>query len=71
MDSDENAQLKEWVVEVTESKVMNGVRIPVEVEATWKLEDEDWTWLKLKITEIQYNIEIMPLANNGYKHTVF
>jgi hypothetical protein len=23
--------------------------------ATWKLEKEDWTWLKLEIKDIKYN----------------
>lgn len=62
-DIDENAQLKEWLVEVTKSNVINGIKIPVEIQATWKLEDEDWTWLKLKITELQYNIEEIPVPN--------
>lgn len=62
--ADENTQLEEWVVEASKSKVMSGIRIPVELKATWKLKDADWTWLKLKITEIQYNIENLPVANN-------
>jgi hypothetical protein len=36
---------------------MNGVKIPVKLTATWKLDEGDWTWLKLEITEIKYNIK--------------
>ncbi|WP_297090464.1 DUF6544 family protein [uncultured Draconibacterium sp.] len=66
-DTDENAQLKEWIAEVIESKVINGIKIPVEMKVTWKLKDTEWTWLKLKISEIQYNVEEMPVANILYK----
>jgi len=55
-DIKKESEPKEWIVEVLKSKVVNGVKIPVEPEATWKLDDGDWTWLKLKINEIHYNI---------------
>ena len=29
-----------------------------------ELENGKWTWLKLKITDIQYNVKEMPVANN-------
>jgi hypothetical protein len=47
---------KEWIVEVVESKVLNTIKIPVKLKATWKLDEEYFTWLQLKITEIYYNI---------------
>jgi len=67
MEAEKESELKEWVVESIETEVVNGVKIPVEMKATWKLDDRDWTWLQLKLTEIEYNIEKMPVANNGYK----
>jgi hypothetical protein len=63
--ADDNAQLEEWIVEASKSEVMSGIRIPVDLKATWKLKDADWTWLKLKITDIQYNMEKIPVANNN------
>jgi len=61
-DVEKESELKEWIVEAVKSKVINGVKIPIELKATWKLDEGDWTWLKLKITEIQYNIE-KPIVN--------
>ncbi len=55
MGTDEEAKLKEWIITVSESKVMHGIKIPVKMEATWKLDGGDWTWLKIEITDIEYN----------------
>ncbi len=55
MGTDENATLKEWIITATETRVINGVNIPVKLEATWKLDTDAWTWLKLEITDIEYN----------------
>lgn len=57
----------EWTVIATKTEERNGIKIPVECEANWKLERGKWTWLKLKITDIQYNVKEMPVANNVYK----
>jgi len=57
----------EWTVTSTKTEEMNGMKIPVECEASWELESGKWTWLKLKITDIQYNVKEMPVANNEYK----
>ena len=56
MGGEEDAPLKEWVIEVNESKRMHGINIPVKISATWKLDEGDWTWLQLELTEINYNI---------------
>ena len=57
----------EWTVTATKTAEKNGIKIPVECEASWELESGKWTWLKLKITDIQYNVKEMPVANNVYK----
>lgn len=49
--------LTEWVVNATKTELRNGIRIPVECNAAWKLEDGYWTWLKIKITHIEYNLK--------------
>jgi hypothetical protein len=55
MGTDDDALLKEWIITVNENKIINGIKIPVKMEATWKLEGGDWTWLKIEITDIEYN----------------
>ena len=55
----------EWTVIATKTEERNGIKIPVECEASWKLKNGKWTWLKLKITDIQYNVEEIPAT----KHT--
>lgn len=47
-----------WENKITKTGVINGIRVPVSVETTWKLDDGDWKWLKLEITKIIYD---MPL----------
>ncbi|SKB41994.1 hypothetical protein SAMN05660903_00593 [Salegentibacter salinarum] len=58
-----------WTVTATKTEEMNGIKIPVECEASWELESGPWTWLKLKIKEIQYNVKEMPVATNGNKQS--
>ncbi|QRM89740.1 hypothetical protein FG167_11055 [Lacinutrix sp. WUR7] len=50
----------EWTVIATQTEERNGIKIPIECEASWKLESGKWTWLKLKIKDIQYNVKEMP-----------
>jgi hypothetical protein len=50
-----DAERYEWVLLVEERKTFEGINIPSKMTATWKLESEDWTWLKLEIEDIRYN----------------
>ncbi len=50
-----DAKPYEWVVNVIEHAIMDGVKIPVKMSATWKLDEGDWTWLELEVIDIQYN----------------
>ena len=54
-DSDEKAQLKEWIITLSDYKVYNGIKIPVKGEATWKLDEGDFTWYKFEVYDIEYN----------------
>lgn len=54
-----------WTVTATKTEEVNGIKIPVECEASWEIENGLWTWLKLKIEHIEYDVEKMPMANNG------
>jgi hypothetical protein len=56
MGSGNDATLHEWIITAHKSDTFTGIRIPVDLEATWKLESGDWTWLRLKIIDIEYNI---------------
>ncbi len=53
-----DARRYEWVITVKEHSVMNGIKIPTKIEATWILENGNWTWLDIKITDINYNSSI-------------
>lgn len=48
---------KKWTVTATKTEVRNGLKIPIEARVNWRLEKNDWTWLKLKITNIEYNVK--------------
>jgi hypothetical protein len=65
-DSNDDEPIK-WTVTATKNEEKNGIKIPVECEASWESENGKWTWLKLKVTDIQYNVNEMTVANNVYK----
>jgi hypothetical protein len=52
-----DATRKEWVLTVDDYAVFEGIKVPSKMKATWKLEEGDWTWLKLEIEDIKYNID--------------
>jgi hypothetical protein len=54
-DNVEDAKRYEWIMSVEDYKLFEGLRIPAKGVATWRLEEGDWTWLKLEITDIKYN----------------
>lgn len=45
----------EWIVRSSRSGTFEGIEVPVACEASWKLEDGEWTWLKLEIVQIKYH----------------
>ena len=47
--------LEKWQITNLQFKELNGIRIPVESEVTWKLKEGDFTWCKLYVTDIDYN----------------
>ncbi|MDY0076940.1 MAG: hypothetical protein RBR87_06650 [Bacteroidales bacterium] len=48
----------EWIIDVSEYAVVDDVKIPVKMTATWRLDEADWTWLDLEITDIKYNTQV-------------
>lgn len=57
MGSENNTKRHLWTLTVNETNAynsFNGIRVPVNMEAKWSLESGDWTWLKLKVENIEY-----------------
>jgi len=53
----------EWTVTAIKTDERKGLKIPVELKADWKSADSTWTWLKLKISDIHYNVQKMPMSD--------
>lgn len=45
----------EWEMNIADYKIFEGIKVPSKMKSTWKLDEEDWTWLKLEVTDIKYN----------------
>ena len=58
MGNEKEAKKHEWILLVDEYKTFEGIKVPSKMTATWKLENEDWTWFKLEIVDIKYNENI-------------
>jgi hypothetical protein len=59
-DANDKAPIK-WIVSTLKTEERNGIKLPVELKAEWELENGKWTWLLLKIKEIEYNLSEMPV----------
>ncbi len=46
-----------WLMNISGYDSFGGIRVPVQMTSTWKLDTGDWTWLKLAVTSVSYNIE--------------
>ena len=55
MGNEPESERREWVLTVDDYREFDGIRVPSKMKATWRLEEGDWTWLDLEITDIQYN----------------
>lgn len=44
-----------WEVTAKKYGIQNGIRLPVQLEATWKLKGGDFTWYKIEVTNVEYN----------------
>lgn len=49
---------RKWINSVRNFREFDGIKVPTEVESTWVLEEGPWTWLRMTIEDIQYNVEI-------------
>jgi hypothetical protein len=50
-----DAKRHEWQMLINDYKTFDGIKVPSKMKARWKLEDGDWTWLKLEVIDIIYN----------------
>jgi hypothetical protein len=53
--NDTHAKRQNWEMNILDYKTFEGIKVPAKMTSTWKLDEEDWTWLKLEVTEIKYN----------------
>ena len=56
-DRKNGATLEDWLIQVEPGgyREFEGIRIPAISTVTWKLKEGDYTWLKLELTEVNYN----------------
>ncbi|MBL7872461.1 MAG: hypothetical protein JNM78_12665 [Cyclobacteriaceae bacterium] len=50
-----NAKKYNWEMNILDYKTFKGIKVPAKMTSTWKLDDKDWTWLKMEVTDIKYN----------------
>ncbi|MFD1614093.1 DUF6920 family protein [Gelatiniphilus marinus] len=51
-----DAKQEKWVVKIIDYKNFDGYRIPYKCKVVWQLQDGDFNWLNLEITDLEYNI---------------
>jgi len=54
-----DAKRFEWVMNIEGYSTFEGIKVPTKMTATWKLDEGDWTWLKLEVIDIMYNENVM------------
>jgi len=50
-----NENLETWVGTLKNYKEINGISIPTEIEASWKLDDGDYSYVKFNIKKIDFD----------------
>src|SRR5690606_23439302 len=50
-----NDKRHHWEMNILDYKIFEGIKVPAKMTSTWKLDEKDWTWLKLEVTDIKYN----------------
>ena len=53
--NESDAKRHYWEINILDYKTFEGIKIPAKLTSTWKLDDKDWTWLKMEVTDIKYN----------------
>lgn len=57
-DREDGATLETWVIDIDEEsfKTFGNYRVPTKAAITWELSGGDFTWFRLEITDISYNL---------------
>ena len=53
--NEEDAKRHPWIMDISDYSSFEGIKVPSKMTATWKLDNGDWTWLKMEVTDIKYN----------------
>lgn len=56
MGNKEDAKKYPWIITVDSYGVFDGIKVPSRMQATWQLDEGDWTWLKLVIEDLRFNV---------------
>ena len=48
--------IKPWLGECSNYKEVNGMKVPFNIKATWKLDDGYYTYVDFNITKIEFNV---------------
>lgn len=54
-DNGKEAKRYVWEMNIYDYRDYEGIRVPSRASATWKLDDGNWTWLRLKVTDLKFN----------------
>lgn len=49
------AKRHHWEMNILAYRTFEGISVPAKMTSTWKLDDQNWTWLKMEVTDIRYN----------------
>lgn len=55
MDINGDFKIEKWSTPISDYREFNGIRIPSEGEAVWKLDSGDFSYIKIKLIDIDYN----------------
>lgn len=54
MGSGKEAKKHLWTVKALDYHEFDGIKLPSKCNATWKLENEDWTWAEFEVREVTF-----------------
>ncbi len=57
---DPSGSRKLWRMNISRYGMFQGIRVPVEMTSTWRLDEGDWTWLELTVADLSYNDLALP-----------
>lgn len=55
-DTGPDSERHTWLIEILETRRLNGVPIPTKLSLTWRLPEGDFTWMEIEVTEVNYDV---------------